>query len=646
MFSNYKSKSVLAVAAICVSLCVKVHAQDKSLSPELYTASGIPDSLKEDANSVIRYRMEDYKVEGPGKITYKEHSIITVLNEKANDEAIEYLPYVKRFNNINSFEMRVYDANGQLLKKYHKSDMYDGAASSDMTLVSDDRFLALKHSITSYPETIEVTVEESRSSVINIGHWRIQRPDQSIQNSYCHLSINSDAGFRYNNKNTDVKPQKDVLGNTISYLWQVSNLKAFKREESSMQWRVIPEVRFAANKFEYFGLPGDFSSWQNFGKWQQSLNADVSALSPLRTQEIKKMTDTIKNDKEKAKFLYKYMQQNMRYVSIQLGIGGLKPFPASFVDEKKYGDCKALVNYMRALLQAAGINSYYAVVKSGENEEPVDYSFPYDRTDHIILCVPFKNDTTWLECTSNKAQFGRLGAFTENRNALLITEDGGRLINTPKSIAPDNQFNSEVHIQLQPDGGAKAHIKVSSTGEYRFLYMEVDAAKLDEQKQFWLSQLGIKQPSAFDLESGKDVNYTKQVDINLEYDKFCDVMAGDKQFYKPAVFQLWANTVPVLEKRRTDFYWEYPRIKSCTTTIDLPQGFEVETMPTNTNLKFTYGNYDISYVYNKDKNQVIGTAKFVLNNNVIPAAKYTEMQEYMDNIARAQNKKLVIRKKT
>jgi hypothetical protein len=85
--------------------------------------------------------------------------------------------------------------------------------------------------------------------------------------------------------------------------------------------------------------------------------------------------------------------------------------------------------------------------------------------------------------------------------------------------------------------------------------------------------------------------------------------------------------------------------KSCVTTIDLPTGFEVEAMPANANLKFTYGNCEISYVYNKDKNQVISTAKFVLNNQVIPAAKYTEMQQYMDGIAKAQNKKLVIKKK-
>ena len=71
----------------------------------------------------------------------------------------------------------------------------------------------------------------------------------------------------------------------------------------------------------------------------------------------------------------------------------------------------------------------------------------------------------------------------------------------------------------------------------------------------------------------------------------------------------------------------------------------METLPVNANLKFSYGNYELNYVYNKEKNQVVSTAKFILNNQVIPAVKYTEMQQYMDAIAKAQNKKLVIKKK-
>lgn len=641
---NKKIKGLLFGLILCFAAFTKAYCQD-NVPPDAYIAAKIPDSLKADANSVVRYRSTEHNVLGPGKEQLNVHIVVTVLNEKGNDEAEISLPYNKKFGAVTAFEMRIYDAQGILIKKYHKSDLYEHAAEDDVSIVTDDRIKYIRHTIANYPTTVEMIYEIDNNSLIGMGGWTIQVPEQSVQNATCRVTVASDAGFRYLNANTSIKPQIGSGDRKTIYTWTVSNLKAFKMEEGAMSWCVIPRIEFAQNKFEYYGLPGDISTWQNYGKWQQALNADVSDLNPQRIAEIKKMTDTIRSDKDKVRFLYKYMQQNMRYVSIQLGIGGLKPFSASFVDEKKYGDCKGLSNYMRSLLKAVDINSYYAEINAGANEEPANYAFPYDPFNHIILCVPLKNDTTWLECTSNTMPFGVLGSFTENRNALLITEDGGKLVNTPKSVARENQFNSEAHIVLDADGGAKTYVKILSTGEYRELYLGMSAIKMDDQKEFLLRDLHIKQPSAFEFKSEKDENGTKQIDLDFEYDQFCDVKTGDKLFYRPLAFLLWSNTVPLLEKRKTDYFWEYPRIKSCITTIDLPAGFEVETLPANASLKFSYGNYDISYIYNKEKNQVVSTAKFVLNNQVIPAAKYTEMQQYMDAVAKAQNKKLVIKKK-
>ena len=640
-------KNIIKRAVPLIFMCLYGFsgAYSQDLPKDFYIAANIPDSLKEDANSVIRYSLDEFKIKEPGKVTIKHHSLITILNEKGDRAAVIVFNYNRKYDTYSYIDIRAYDETGKLLKKYHKSDMYDGAASSDETLVSDDRFLGLKHSVAKYPETIEISYEEDLSSYITLPDWHIQeRLEQSVGSSTIRFSVDSAAGFKYECKNIHLVPTVTSDGSLKVYTWQANNLRAAKKEEQAMTWRELPTIKFTTSKFLCFGNAGEINSWQRFGDWIYGLNSDI-ALSPARIAEIKKMTDTIKTDKDKARFLYQYLQKSMRYVSIQLGIGGYKPFAASFVDDKKYGDCKALSNYMRSLLNVVGIKAYCALIRAGENEEPADFGFPHNDFNHEILCIPFKNDTTWLECTSSKTEFGILSSFTENRTALLITEDGGKLVNTPKSRATENQFITEEHITLQPDGGAKVHIKLRGTGEYRLSYLYEEAAKTDEQKQFWLQELQIKQPSVFNFESGKDLDGAKQVDLDLEYDKFCDVMAADKQFYRPSVFKLWANTVPITDKRKTDFYWEWPRIKSNITTIDLPQGYEVESLPANTSLKFSYGDYDISYVYNKDKNQVISTAKFVLNNQVIPAAKYTEMQQYMDAIAKAQNKKLVLHKK-
>lgn len=634
------------IVAACGINPIKTLGQDKDLPKELFTANGIPDSLKEDANSIIRYSSDELTVESSGKAVIKHHSLITILNEKGDKAALIEFPYNKKYDTYSDIEIRAYNAEGVQIKKYHKSDMYDGAAMSNEILVSDERFLGLQHVVTSYPTTIEVQYEEELGGFINLAQWDIQTDEQAIQNESYKVTVKADMGFRYKCKNISLDPIKISNDGVDSYIWHTSNKKAFKLEDGAVAWRVLPKVEFAVNKFTFYGNPGEFDSWKDFGKWQQQLNADVCNLSPARVAEIQKMTENIKTDKEKAKFLYEYMQHDMRYVAIALGIGGLKPFPAMFVDQKKYGDCKAFSNYMCALLKAVNIKAYYAVVEAGSNGEPSDPKFPYDISDHIICCIPFKNDTTWLECTSSTQPFGKLGPFTENRNALLITDDGGELVNTPKSTAQDNQFNSEVHLAIDSDGSAKAKVKILCSGVYRDDYVDyLPNLKADEQKEEIMQRLNIKQASVFDYNPGTDNDGVKEVDLNLEYDKFCDIIAGDKQFYHPHVLDLCVFTVPIEEKRKSDYYFEAPMQKTCVTTIDLPKGFEIETLPANQTLKFTYGNYDVKYVYDAAKNQVIATAKFILNNQLIPAAKYTELQQYLDAVAKAQNKKLVIRKK-
>ncbi|QHS54675.1 DUF3857 and transglutaminase domain-containing protein [Mucilaginibacter sp. 14171R-50] len=640
----FKIKSLLYTAALSVILVNGAYAQEKEIPKKLYAAAGIPDSLKEEANSVVRYKMKDITVDGPDDISVKEHSIVTVLNEKGNDEAEAVLEYSKKYNSIGSFEMRVYNAGGDLVKKYHKSDMYDRSAVSG-SIVTDERLMMISHNIATYPSTIEIISETKYRSSMNIESWYIQSAEQSVQDAYCHIAIKTGSGFRYLNRNIRVKPQATTDNKTDSYLWHVSNLKAIKLEEGARSWRVLPRIYFAANQFEFYGLDGNFSSWDSFGKWILGLNADVCTLSTQRAEEIRTMTAGIKTDKEKVKFLYEYMQQSMRYVSISLGIGGMKPFAADFVDKQKYGDCKALSNYMYALLKAVGIPSNYAIINSGANAEPAEPGFARNSFDHVILCVPLKGDTTWLECTSSTQACGKLGPFTENRRALLITETGGKLVNTPKSIAADNQLNSEVQIVLNADGGAKARVKISSTGEYRDDYLGIATLKADDQKEYLIRMLNIKQPTVFEYKPLTDKDGVKEVALDIEYDKFCDVKAGNKQFYRPRAIDIWGNTLPVAENRKSDYYFNQPMLKNCTTIITLPESFEVEALPANQSLKFTYGSFDVNYVYDTTKNQVISTSKFVLTNHVIPAAKYTEMQQYMDNIAKAQNKKLVIRKK-
>src|ERR1700712_220035 len=112
------------VAVLCFLAVSKGYGQDKNIPQQYYTAAGIPDSLKEEANSIIRYSSDEVKVKGAGKAGIKHHSLVTILNEKADKEAIITYGYNRKYDTYSYIDVRVYDENGKVIKKYHKSDMY------------------------------------------------------------------------------------------------------------------------------------------------------------------------------------------------------------------------------------------------------------------------------------------------------------------------------------------------------------------------------------------------------------------------------------------------------------------------------------------------------------------------------------------
>src|SRR5471030_976009 len=150
-------KSLFFLLVGCFLMIENVRGQDVEIPKDLFVASGIPDSLKEDANSVLRFSAITSEIKGPGKQILKVHYLVTLLNEKASKLAGIALPYNKKFSSVAAFEMKVYDADGKLLKKYHKGDMYDHAAEDDESIITDDRVMEQGHTIANYPTTIEIS---------------------------------------------------------------------------------------------------------------------------------------------------------------------------------------------------------------------------------------------------------------------------------------------------------------------------------------------------------------------------------------------------------------------------------------------------------------------------------------------------------
>ena len=306
--------------------------------------------LKEGAHSVIRENKTEVEILSPDKAIYRTKQAVTILDDKASAE-LSFYAETNKFYLLEQVEIRVYDARGNLLKKYNKKDLMSQATNE--AFVEDGKAYFLKIiPPASYPLTIETDFEMRLKGILNIPSYNLTGPYQSVQHSLYTLIYPGSMKIDWKAYGIDLEPVKKEKDGIRTLTMEVNNWPAQPYEENAgPSSKQFPYVLFQTNNFKYDDYPGDMSSWNELGLWLYKLNESTNDLSEANKAEIQKLVAGISKKEDQVKILYSYLQQNFRYVSIQLGIGGLKSFPADFVHEKKWGDCKGLSNYLYACLK-------------------------------------------------------------------------------------------------------------------------------------------------------------------------------------------------------------------------------------------------------------------------------------------------------
>lgn len=626
------NKHVLTLIALCISWGLQAQVTT------LYALSSMPDIVKKDADVIKRYENIAFEVKDIDRSSITVHQIVTVMNEKGKS-ALQFSEYTTKFRTLEDAEVKVFDALGRQISKYKQKDMTTQASFSN--LVDDIKYTYVNFPAAAYPVTFELKYTIRLKGNLIFPSYDIQEGNQSVESSVFTAKVPKDLDLRFKEKNITIKPETTEEGDYKIYRWTVRNLPAVKREAGAVS--PYPYVMLAPNQFRYDSFEGNLGTWKDYGSWVASLYKGLDKLPPDRVAFFQDLVKDIPDDRGKIKKLYEYLQQNFRYVSIQLGIGGFRPFSAEFTDKKKYGDCKALSNCMKAMLSAVGINSYNAIINAGKNALAMDDDFPAQLCNHVILCVPLQKDTVWLECTSNTNDFNVLGPFTENRNALLITEKGGVLVATPTSTSAENTFKAHTVITLQDDGSGSTLTTFKTTGEYKEEMRYIVEEKRDDQKEYLVHGLHFKQPDdfAFKLKEGAG-RYTTT--LEMAFEKIHEFNAGNKFFISPRIYKLWTTVLPKAEERKQDFYFSFPLEKSDTTVFKLPAGFAVEALPKVKELSNNYAAYSTQYWYNETEKAVYTTASLVLKKHKIEAAGYADIKKFFDEVLMDDSQRIVLKK--
>ncbi len=615
-----------------------------SVYSQKYAVSEIPSGLKKGADAVLRISETSLYMKGLEDIVFTKKSAFTVFNEDAFYRAVFRAGHDKLIK-VKSVKIVYYDAQGKLLKKVKQGEIEEENYTSQGSLYDDNKMKYYIPEEYDYPFTMESQVEYQFKSTLTLPDFQPQSTERlAVEKAKYIANVPSTYQFRYKLMNGISKPLiQDIDGRKL-FTWTLENESAINEEvEGESAATLAKGVMIAPSKFSVEGYVGDMSTWEGYGNWQRNLNEGRDKLTPKVKADIKALVDGVTDDKEKVKLIYKYLQENTRYVSIQLGIGGWQPFPAISVAENGYGDCKALSNYTYSLLKEVGIKSNYVKIRAGADEDDIQTDFVSNQFNHVILAVPMETDTVWLECTNQRAPFNFLGDFTSDRHALMVTENGGVLVKTPGYTAEENAQIRRVEVEMDAEGNAKAKVLTKYRGrQYDDNYLIATKGR-EDQRKYLLNTIDIP---AFDLgniryeeERTENPLLTEEYDLTLR--KYASV-TGKRLFFTPNLLNRGGWNPPKDENRESSIVNRYNYNDVDTVVFKLPENYRMEFEMEPVEVESEFGEYRLTYDFNPETNELTYVRYIKVFKGTFPANSYAEFRKFWRKVSRSDKSKLVL----
>jgi transglutaminase-like putative cysteine protease len=631
--------ALLNILLFCTSFC--------SLAQGLYPVSSIPQNLKPYANAIVRNLDETIEIKDAENVIYHIKEAITILNKNGDDFARIVIGYDKG-RQIKWVKGAVYNEFGLPAGKFSEREFNDVSAISNFSLYEDDRVKYYKPSVNSYPYTVEVEYEIKQRQSLVLPRWLPASSSEiAVENSSFKVICKPDLNLRIKENNFPGKLQTETVKDQKIYTWQISNIKALRDESYIPDPNTfLTSVEVVPEKFYFGGKPGSFSNWDEFSKWMTSALLKGRDQIPEQTAAyIRNLVKDIPDPKLKAKKIYEYMQQKTRYISVQIGVGGYQPTLASEVDQLGYGDCKGLVNYTRGLLKVAGIDSYYCIVYGDHNRKrSIDPTFASLQGNHIILCLPFKNDTTWLECTSKQIPFGFLGDFTSARNVLACNDLGGKLMKSPEYKTAGNLQARNCAFSIDKNGMLNGNIETRYEGEQYDNREDLTGEPYLEQikslqQVYAIDNLNIK---SFKLKQEKTEHPVTYENISLDAPNYCTL--NDDRFVVPINrVNFIKRPLKEVRNRVLPVCISHGYIDKDEIVYQLPEDYKIEERPRNVKTSTSFGSFNTKIEVKDGK--VFYSRTIELNAGTYPKETYQELTDFYQTVYESDNASFTLIKK-
>ncbi len=567
-----------------------------------------------------------------GKLSKIESYEIRINNRGGEDLTLISIPCspLSKVSNIIAY---LKDSNGTIIKRLQKKDIIERSAISNGAFYEDDivKEFTLKHNI--YPYSIYYSFEVEEAEFLFIDYW-IPSINYTVPTLSATLKVEVPSSYKLLFKSEGVDNFiSDTSENAITFIWNASYHKLFKPEQlSPSNSCFIPKVVVVPVDYQFVNR-GSFSTWKAFGEWHSNLIEGLSDLSAKDIYLIQNLVKGVNNDTEKVRILYDYLKKNTRYINISIETGGIKPYPASYVAEKKYGDCKALTNYFKSVLECVGIRSYYTLVYAGEPIRKIDREFPSQQFNHAILNVPMRDDTLWLDCTS-KGPFNSLGSFTQNREVFIVDKDNSHFAFTPALSAGQVLDVRTINISMNSEGQTSAAFQNVYRGKSFELLNQIYNSANETQKLYYLRERFV--PTGFDAFNFNIIHEDNDSSrFLLAFETSTSKLYS--KYGREIIIDLLPFALPKFEvpnKRKLPIQIDCPIHQIDTLTYLVPEGYVVASPLYDLKIKNEYG--DFSIIFHQFDNKIQVVKRLLINSGSYPLEKYPLFYDFIKEVKDAE----------
>ena len=613
-----------------------------AVAQEVWRASDIADSLKREAYSVVR----DYKAvvtaSSQKSMIVHYHRVVTILNKKGEDHAL-WNCTTDDFSQLTSFSGKIYDEQGKVRQKLKRSDVHTSQYSEH--LATDNQKNYVEPPVMDYPYTIEYDWEvKSSNGYVEYDFFSpVWYDRQALEKASFKVTVPTGTKIRYMSLPHEQNPQKLEDGKNDVYVWNMPPMRCLIDEEyDDHSMYICPSVIAMPYEFVFGESSGILDTWENKGKWFHQLAEGRGNLLPADKQKVKELTAGCTSDKEKIAALYKYLGDKTRYVSIQLGIGGWQPMSAEEVGKTGFGDCKALTNYMQALLKEAGIESCQTIISTRYSELLKDFPNMH-QTNHVILTIPQADGSNMVvECTNPQLPLGFISGDYAGHQALQVVNGVGKLIRIPE-YTPDNNYEKIVaDVQLQADGKSVVKFSDDHYGDRYDAVRSIVYQDDKERKERVCRWISLQDPV---VESVK-VNETKtdipHLDVQSELKGTYAKINGNKMFI---VCNPFRNVhIPRFRKDRTrPIITENAYRLEDEIRITLPDGYVYPAGQNADTTKTDFGSYTLDI--RQDGQKLIIKTSFTINKGRFDICRKDDFANFREKTSKMLRRLIIIEKK-